>query len=171
MYLSVTMWLYFLLKIFLVLNGISSCNVNCIVMLKKKTFWGYNQQQNCRDIFFKCGNFREQNNPQTLPSIQSWGVCCFLQVAQTAAQHWVERMGKEKLYCSLFKLAKCQRGPCINFGKQIQMVIFPLIEHICINSFENLLLNLQKRTNLRSKIRKAPINKCHCHKWCYKDKT
>ena len=143
-----TMWLYFLLKLFLVLNGLSSFNVNYIVMLKKKSFWGYNQQQNCRDIFFKCGNFREQNNPQTLPSIQSWGICYFLQVAQTAAQHWVKGMGKEKLYFSLFKLAKCQRGHCINFVKQIQMVIFPLIELISINSFENLLLNLQRRNKL-----------------------
>ena len=29
--------------------------------------------------------------------VQSWGVCCFLKVARSAAQHCLERMGKEKL--------------------------------------------------------------------------
>ena len=87
-------------------------------------------------------------------------VIFYIQVAQTAAQHWVEGMGKGKLYFSLFKLAKCQRGPCIHFVKQIQMVstkniyiTFPLMEHISINSFENLLLNLQRSSKETYRLR------------------
>ena len=43
----------------------------------------------------KQGNFREHKNPHPspVPSIQSWGVCCFLKVARTAAQHCIEGMG------------------------------------------------------------------------------
>ena len=32
-----------------------------------------------------------QSTTLQLPSIQSWGACCFLQVARTAAQHCMER--------------------------------------------------------------------------------
>ena len=32
-----------------------------------------------------------QSTPLLLPCIQSWGVCCFLQVARTAAQHCMQR--------------------------------------------------------------------------------
>ena len=50
----------------------------------------------------------------TPPPIPSWGVCCFLQEAQTAAQHYIEGVGggwgaggeEGKLYFSFFKLAK-----------------------------------------------------------------
>ena len=46
------------------------------------------------------GNFGEKNDLHSslLPSIQSWGVCCLLQVAQTAAQHCKEEMEEGKLY-------------------------------------------------------------------------
>ena len=42
-----------------------------------------NRRQNC------C-NFREHTNLHLsrVLSIQSWGVCCFLKVARTVAQHW-----------------------------------------------------------------------------------
>ena len=33
----------------------------------------------------KWGNITKQSTPLPLPSIQRWGVCCFLQVARTAA--------------------------------------------------------------------------------------
>ena len=60
------------------------------------------------------GYFGEQNNSQ--PSIQNWGVCCFSQVARTAAQHCMARVRKRKLYFLLFKLAKCQSRP---FGQNV----------------------------------------------------
>ena len=46
------------------------------------------------------GNFGEKNylHSSLLPSIQSWSVCCFLQVARTPAQHCKEGMGEGKLY-------------------------------------------------------------------------
>ena len=48
-------------------------------------------------------NFGEQKNPHPspVPSIQSWGICCFLQVARTRAQHCTEGMGEES-YISSF---------------------------------------------------------------------
>jgi len=46
-----------------------------------------------------------------LPSIQSWVVWYFLQVARTAAQHWMEGEGEEKLYYVLLKSAKRHKGP------------------------------------------------------------
>ena len=46
-------------------------------------------------------------NTPPLPSIQSWGVCSFLQVARRAAQHFMEEMGYEKLHFLFFKLANC----------------------------------------------------------------
>ena len=66
----------------------------------------YNRRQNCWHIVLKQGNFREQKNlhpSPPLPSIQSWSVCCFLQVAWTAAQHWMGGggMGEEKLFIPL----------------------------------------------------------------------
>ena len=50
------------------------------------------------------GNLGEQKNPHPspVPSIQSWGVCCFLQVARTRAQHCTEEMGEES-YISSFR--------------------------------------------------------------------
>ena len=57
--------------------------------------------------------FGEQKNSQ--PCIQSWGLCYFLQVARTAAQHCMARVRKGKLYFLLFKLAKCQSRP---FGQK-----------------------------------------------------
>lgn len=46
-----------------------------------------------------------------LPYILHWGVCCFLQVAGTVAQHSKEGVGDGELYFALFTLAKRQRGP------------------------------------------------------------
>ena len=43
--------------------------------------------------------------------IQSWGVCCLLQVARTAAQHCMEGMRKGKLYSLFLKSIKRQKGP------------------------------------------------------------
>ena len=43
----------------------------------------------------------ENKRNYTPPSIQSWSVCCFLQVAPTAAQNCMEGIGKEKLYYTL----------------------------------------------------------------------
>ena len=71
--------------------------------------------KNCWDIALKWGNFGEQNTPP-LPSIPSWGVYCFLQEAQTSAQHYIEGVGGGgggggaegggKLHFAYFKLAK-----------------------------------------------------------------
>ena len=52
-----------------------------------------NRQQNCCRIF----QGTKESTLLPLPSIQSWGVCCFLQVARTTAQHCMERMGEDKL--------------------------------------------------------------------------
>ena len=59
------------------------------------------------------GNFREQKNPHPspVPSIQSWGVCCILKVARTAAQYCMEGMGEEKLYFLLLESGKRQKAP------------------------------------------------------------
>ena len=40
--------------------------------------------------------------------MQTWGFCCFLLVAQMAAQHYME---EEKLYFPIWKSVKCQKGP------------------------------------------------------------
>ena len=50
-------------------------------------------------------------HPSPVPSIQSWGVCCFLQVARTSALHCVEGMGEEKLYFLLLKPVKRKKSP------------------------------------------------------------
>ena len=73
----------------------------------------YNWRQNCCDIVLKWDNFREQNNPHPspIPSIQSWGISCFQQVARTAAQPCMEGVGEGKIYFSPFKLARRQRRP------------------------------------------------------------
>ena len=38
-----------------------------------------------------------------LPSIQIWGVCCFLQEARTAEQHCMRWVGEGKLHFTLLK--------------------------------------------------------------------
>ena len=55
----------------------------------------------------------ENKRMHTLPpyTIQSSGVCCFLYVAWTAAQHYMEGMGEEKLYFHLLKSVKPQKAP------------------------------------------------------------
>ena len=68
------------------------------------------------DIVLEWTTFGEHNSPypSPFPSIESWGVCCFLQVARTAAQHCMEGSGgggKESFIFPFFKLAKRQRGP------------------------------------------------------------
>ena len=72
-----------------------------------------NWRQNCWDIVLKWDNLREQNSPHPspIPSIQSWGISCFQQVARTAAQLCMEGVGEGKIYFSPFKLARRQRGP------------------------------------------------------------
>ena len=92
-----------------------------------------NRRQNCRDIVLKEGNLmiREQKNPHpsVVPSIQSWGVCCFLQVARTAAQHCMEgiRGGKD-----IFLPLKSVKGKKIQFRMK------------CLNTFCRLLQVLIK---------------------------
>ena len=95
--------------------------------LRKKPFffwgkggWGrlitgycnHNRRRNWWYIVLEWTTFGEQNNPHPspLPSIQSWGVCCFLQIARTAAQHCMEEIGERNLYFLFFKLAKRQKG-------------------------------------------------------------
>ena len=52
------------------------------------------------------------HTPHLLPrSTQSWGVCCFIQVVQTAVQHCMEGIGEEKLYFLLFRSVKRQERP------------------------------------------------------------
>ena len=53
----------------------------------------------------------KQSTPLLLPSIQSWGVYCFLKVTQTAAQHCMEGRGKKEFYFPLLKSVKCQKVP------------------------------------------------------------
>ena len=61
-----------------------------------------NQLQNCWDIVLKLGSVREESQSTAPePSICSKQVevfCCFLQVAQTVAQHCLEGMGEVQLY-------------------------------------------------------------------------
>ena len=45
-------------------------------------------QKNCQDTIHKLGYFGEQNNPNSK-------LGCFWQVAHTAVQHCLERVGKE----------------------------------------------------------------------------
>ena len=70
-------------------------------------------EENCWDIILKWDNLREQNNlhPSPIPSIQSWDVSCFQQIARTAVQRCMEGVGEGKIYFSPFKLARRQRGP------------------------------------------------------------
>ena len=81
--------------------------------VKYACFAVYNWRQNCWDIVLKWDNLREQNSPHPspIPSIQSWGISCFQQVARTAAQRCMEGVGEGKIYFSPFKLARRQRGP------------------------------------------------------------
>ena len=53
----------------------------------------------------------KQSTPFPLPSIQSWGVYCFLKVARTVAQHCMEVRGKKELYFPLLKSVKRQKVP------------------------------------------------------------
>ena len=57
----------------------------------------YNPWQSCWNIVLKLQRTK-QFTALLLPSIQSWGVCCFLQVAQTVAQHCLKGEGKEKRF-------------------------------------------------------------------------
>ena len=61
---------------------------------------GNNRRQNC------CLKLLRQKNaqPSPLPSIQSWGVCCFLQVARTVAQTLHGGDGGGKALFSSFKV-------------------------------------------------------------------
>ena len=56
------------------------------------------------------------HTPSSLPPIQSWGVCCFLQVTRIAAQHCMKGMGEGKLYFLLLKSVKRKRSP---LGKSV----------------------------------------------------
>ena len=56
-------------------------------------------------IVLKRGNFGKQNNthPSSLPTIQKLGCCCFLQAAQTAAQHFMDGLGMENFIFSFLR--------------------------------------------------------------------
>ena len=58
-----------------------------------------------RHIVLKRGNFGKQNNthPSSLPTIQKLGCCCFLQAAQTAAQHFMDGLGMENFIFSFLR--------------------------------------------------------------------
>ena len=74
----------------------------------------------------KQGNFREHKNPHPspVPSIQSWGVCCFLKVARTAAQHsW--RAWRRKSYIFAFGSSKTSKSP---FEGEVSQIILSPIE-------------------------------------------
>ena len=55
-------------------------------------------EKKCWDIILKWDNLGKQNNlhPSPIPSIQSWGVSCFQQIAPTAAQRCMEGVGRER---------------------------------------------------------------------------
>ena len=56
-----------------------------------------------------------------LPSIPSWGLCCFLQEARTAVQHYMKGLGERKhlFYLLIYSWQKRQKdrrfkGKCLN---------------------------------------------------------
>ena len=68
----------------------------------------------------------ENKRMHTLPpyTIQSWGVCCFLYVAWTAAQHCMEGMGEEKLYFHLLKSVKPQKADFVTNCREANRVYY-----------------------------------------------
>ena len=68
------------------------------------------------------GGTSKNKKSTPLPSILHWGVCCFLQVAGTVAQHCKEGVGDGELYFTLFTLAKRQRGP---LGRSVSTNVVP----------------------------------------------
>ena len=66
----------------------------------------------------------KQSTPLSLPSIQSWGVYCFLKVAQTVAQHCMEGRGKKELYFPLLKSVKRQKVP---LGRSMSTNLSPIV--------------------------------------------
>ena len=77
-------------------------------------------------IVFNWGNFGEQYNPSPPPppSIQSRGVDCFLQVAQTVAQHCMEGVGEGKLN---FPFLIWQIVRKVVWGKVSQLILSPIL--------------------------------------------
>ena len=107
--------------------------------LRKECIFFYenlNRRQNCWDTILKQGNYREQKNPPPSPnlSIQSWGICCFLQVARTSAQHCIDRMGEQKLYFLLLKSVKRKkaqfRAKCLNSFCRRLYSLFGVYPHV-----------------------------------------
>ena len=66
----------------------------------------------------------KQSTPFPLPSIQSWGVYCFLKVARTVAQHCMEVRGKKELYFPLLKSVKRQKVP---LGRSMSTNLSPIV--------------------------------------------
>ena len=66
----------------------------------------------------------KQSTPFPLPSIQSWGVYCFLKVARTVAQHCIEVRGKKELYFLLLKSVKRQKVP---LGRSMSTNLSPIV--------------------------------------------
>ena len=58
--------------------------------------------------------------------IESWGVCFFLQVAQTAASHCMDGVGGGKVYFLFFKLS-WQNVREDLLGKASQLILLPIV--------------------------------------------
>ena len=65
------------------------------------------------------------HTPHLLPrSTQSWGVCCFIQVVQTAVQHCMEGIGEEKLYSPFLKSVKIKKPHLVEVS---QLILLPIV--------------------------------------------
>ena len=154
MYLSVTMWLYFLLKLFLVLNGRSSFNVNCIVMLKKKNLLRLRSATKLYWHFVQMW-YLQRTKQSTNRSLHSKLGCLLFSTGSSNSSTTLDGGdGEGKALFFPFQTGKMSERPLHKFcqansnGFNKKIYIFPLIEHISVNSFENLLLNLQKQGKL-----------------------
>ena len=88
--------------------------------LPKCWFWSieiakfsHNRRRNCWDTFLKWGTSENKTisvYPSPLPSIRSWGVCCFSQVARTAAYHRLQGVGEGKFHLTFLKVVNCCKG-------------------------------------------------------------
>ena len=70
--------------------------------------FSHNRRQNCWDSTSE--NKTISVYPSPLPSIQSWGVCCFSQVARTAAYHRLQGVGEGKFHLTFLKVVNCCKG-------------------------------------------------------------
>ena len=99
---------------------------NYAAMLYIYNNFGEKLLRHCPQMGYR--NFGEQNNSQPflLSSIQSWGVCFFLQLAQTAASHCIDGVGRERFLFSFFKLS-WQNVREDLLGKVCQLILSPIV--------------------------------------------